>query len=64
MLVDHKLVAPVAIESLYQLAYDEDNKKISPLFNKSWPNFFKFQFMSTFAISCNRQRKTGERRKS
>ena len=40
-------MAPVAIESLYQLAYDEDNKKISPLFNKSWPNFFKFQFMST-----------------
>ena len=27
-------MAPVAIESLYQLAYDEDNKKISPLLIK------------------------------
>ena len=26
------LVAPVAIESLYQLACEEDNKNISPLF--------------------------------
>ena len=38
--------------------------KITRKFHHNLINFFKFQFMSTFAISCNRERKGGERRKS
>ena len=37
------LVAPVAIESLYQLACGEDNKNISPLLEKVGRTFSSFK---------------------
>ena len=52
-------MAPVAIESLYQLAYDDDNKNISPLFKK------KLAKVSIYVHLCDHlQQATGDRRKA
>ena len=57
------LVAPLAIDQSHCINLRV--KKITRTFHhylkKLAANFFKFQFMSIFAISCNRQQATGER---
>ena len=53
-------MAPVAIESLYQLAYDEDNKKISPLLIKVGQTFSSFNLclpLQSVATGNGRQEK-------